>query len=132
MEPRRFRAKAQFPDERRILRAFAAALGRSRCLPGADSRVAPPPQLAQKLTTRRGISRELTQLGETGPFEADIEMTPALGDIDGDDKTDIVVQPLAGGLIYCFEFDNSDYDSAINSKGWPCMGRNAARTHCAD
>jgi hypothetical protein len=74
----------------------------------------------------------LTELYEIGPFEADTETTPAPGDIDGDDKTDIVVQPMSGGKIYCFEFDNSDNDSLINSKGWPCMGRNAARTHCAD
>ena len=79
-----------------------------------------------------GSTRELTELYEIGPFEADIEMTPALGDIDGDDKTDIILQPLTGGLIYCLEFDNSDYDSTMNLKGWPCMGRNAARTHCAD
>ena len=79
-----------------------------------------------------GSTRELTELYEIGPFEADIEMTPALGDIDGDDKTDIILQPLTGGLIYCLEFDNSDYDSSMNLKGWPCMGRNAARTHCAD
>ena len=79
-----------------------------------------------------GLSQQLTELYEIGPFEADIEMTPALGDIDGDDKTDIVVQPLTGGLIYCLEFDDSDYDSGINSSGWACMGRNAARTHCAD
>ena len=92
----------------------------------------PPARLAQKLRIRYGLNQQLTELYEIGPFEADIEMTPALGDIDGDDKTDIVVQPLTGGLIYCLEFDNSDYDSASNSKGWPCMGRNAARTHCAD
>jgi hypothetical protein len=79
-----------------------------------------------------GISHALTELFEIGPFEGDIEMTPALGDIDGDDRTDIVLQPISGGKIYCFEFDNSDYDSDINAGGWPCMGRNAARTHCAD
>ena len=102
-------------------------------MPSQGRSTSPPPQvLAQKLKTRYGISRELTQLYEIGPFEDDIEMTPTLGDIDADDKTDIVVQPLAGGLIYCFEFDYSDYDSLINSKGWPCMGRNAARTHFAE
>jgi len=74
----------------------------------------------------------LFKLYDIGPFESSIEMTPALGDLDGDDKTDMLVQPLQGGLIYCLEFDNSDYDAAINAKGWPCMGRNAARTHCAD
>jgi len=49
---------------------------------------------------RYGLSHELTELLDIGPFEADIEMTPALGDIDGDDKTDILVQPLTGGLVH--------------------------------
>jgi len=40
---RRFRAKAQFPDERRILRAFAAALEGSRSLHTGDSPIAPSP-----------------------------------------------------------------------------------------
>ncbi len=74
----------------------------------------------------------LSKLYDIGPFSDKITMTPALGDIDGDNKTDIIVQALTGGLIYCFEFDNSTYSAAINSNGWPCMGRNAARTHCAD
>ena len=74
----------------------------------------------------------LTKLYDIGPFSDKITMTPALGDIDGDNKTDMIVQPRTGGLIYCLEFDNSTYNAAINAGGWPCMGRNAARTHCAD
>ena len=89
---------------------------------------AEPSVMVYKYSQANGLSK----LYDIGPFPDNIEMTPALGDIDGDDKTDMLVQPLRGGLIYCLEFDNSDYDAAINAKGWPCMGRNAARTHCAD
>ena len=68
----------------------------------------------------------------TGPVPGSIEMTPALGDIDGDNDADLVVQEYSGGRIYCFEFDNSTYDATMNTIAWPCMGRNAARTHYAD
>jgi len=74
----------------------------------------------------------LNKLYDIGPFSDKITMTPALGDIDADNKTDMIAQPLTGGLIFCLEFDNSTYDAPINSNGWPCMGRDAARTHCAD
>ncbi len=79
---------------------------------------------------RQGLG--LSKLYDIGPFSDKITMAPALGDIDADNKTDLIVQPLTGGMIYCFEFDDSTYNAAINSKGWPCMGRDAARTHCAD
>lgn len=67
-------------------------------------------------------------LHSIGPFAGAIEMTPAIGDIDNDTKTDMVLQPMNHGYIYCLEFDQSTYSSA----GWPCMGKDAARTHCAD
>ena len=82
-----------------------------------------------------GVSSPLIEhpdIGPIGPFPTTIRGTPALGDLDGDNRTDMIVQPHGGGRIHCFEFTNSHYDAAINAGGWPFMGRTATRTHNAD
>lgn len=82
-----------------------------------------------------GVSSPLTEhpeIGPIGPFPTTIRGTPALGDLDGDNKTDLIVQPHGGGRIHCLEFDNSQYDSPANAVGWPFLGRTATRSHNAD
>ena len=46
----------------------------------------------QKLTTPRGIGRELTQLYEIGPFQADLQTTPAAGPVWAEMQQGLIVQ----------------------------------------
>ena len=80
-------------------------------------------------------SNGLRKIYDIGPFEERISGTPALGDLDDDGHTDMIVQPVIGGQIYCFEFTESTYPpttATIYKAAWPAKGKNAARTHCAD
>ena len=94
------------------------------------------PREAYEYVLKYSSDQGLSVLYTIGPFGTKVAMTPAIGDLDGDNKADLVIQPVVSGLIYCVEFQNSVYfqptEATINAIAWPCNGRNASRRRCAD
>ncbi|MBN1594009.1 MAG: hypothetical protein JW941_12270 [Candidatus Coatesbacteria bacterium] len=55
--------------------------------------------------------------------------TICAGDMDSDSKVEVIAQAYnVGGLVWCYEFDDSTYSSTC----WPCECGDPQRTGCAD